>query len=111
MRTKLKVAAAESALTRLLDVLEQELLEATDEEIIQVAHELRMDPHVKLSAAFAGITYPARPRLEDFFDVEQVKRILLDKKLSPGKLPVQRDRKRPASRIAISPTGKNSRKH
>jgi hypothetical protein len=111
MRTKVKLAGAESALTRLLDGLERELLEATDEEIIEAARELRMDPQAKLSAAFAGITYPAKPRLQDFFDVEQVKTILLDNRASAGQLSAHRDHKATRRRTAISPRGKGSRKH
>ncbi len=111
MRTKMKLAAPESALMRLLDSLEQELLEATDEEIMEATRELRMDPRAPLSAAFAGITYPAKPRLQDFFDVEKLKRDLLDKRPSAGELPTQRDRKDTPRCAAISPPDKDPRKH
>lgn len=60
----------ETALTRILDVLECELLDASDDEILAAAKELGMDPTRKDSAAFAGITYPERPQLRDFFDLD-----------------------------------------
>jgi hypothetical protein len=67
MRAKLIVAFPEIALTRILDALERELVEATDEEIMQAAMDLGMNPNMKGSAAFAGLKYPPRARLSDFF--------------------------------------------
>lgn len=46
---------------RLLAALEQELMEATDEEILQAAADLGMNPAMKGSAAFFGVTVSARP--------------------------------------------------
>jgi hypothetical protein len=55
---------------RLLDALVQEAIDASDEEITGAATDLRMDLNQRESAAFAGLTYFARPRLSDFFDVD-----------------------------------------
>jgi len=60
----------ETALLRVLDALTQELIEATDEEILEAATALRMDLAMPQSAAWAGVTYPARWQLEDNFDLE-----------------------------------------
>lgn len=47
---------------RLLAVLEQELTVATDEEILEAASDLGMNPAMKGSAAFFGVTISlARP--------------------------------------------------
>jgi hypothetical protein len=59
-----------AALTRLLDALEMILIESTEEEIMQAATDLGMNPQMKGSAAFAGIKYRTPPRLSDFYDVE-----------------------------------------
>jgi hypothetical protein len=71
MRTKLKRVSAspEARLTRVLDALELELLEASDVEIIAAATDLGMNPQMKGSAVFAGLKYPTRPQLADFFDL------------------------------------------
>lgn len=42
-------------LERLLIALERDLIEATDEEILQAASDLRMNPEMKGSAAFIGL--------------------------------------------------------
>lgn len=55
-------------LERLLAALERELIEATDEEILDAAGDIGMNPLMKGSAAFFGITvarsalWPADPR-------------------------------------------------
>ena len=69
MRAKISIASPEAALTRVLEALEQELIMASDEEILEAAKELGMNPKMKGSAAFLGLKYAATPRLEDFFDV------------------------------------------
>jgi len=51
----------DSALERLLVALEDELLQATDEEVLAAAHELGMNPAMKGSAAFSGVTMLVRP--------------------------------------------------
>ena len=60
-------ASPEAKLTRLLEALERELIAASDEEILAAAIELGMNPKMKGSALFAGLIYPARPQLADFF--------------------------------------------
>jgi len=59
-------------LTRILEAFGQELIDAPDEEIIEAAKNLGMDPHMKGSGAFAGLTFPAKWQLADFFDVEAI---------------------------------------
>jgi hypothetical protein len=80
MRTKVKTIASEVRLTRVLDAFAQELVDASDEEISAAATDLGMDLQ-KWSSAFAGVTYPSRPQLGDFFDLEALQaRLPTDKK-------------------------------
>jgi hypothetical protein len=51
----------DSTLERLLLALEDELLQATDEEVLAAAHELGMNPAMKGSAALFGVTMLVRP--------------------------------------------------
>jgi len=67
MLTKMTVARPEISLSRLLNAFEQELIDATDEEILAAAADLGMNPAMRGSAAFAGLKYPANPRYADFF--------------------------------------------
>lgn len=67
---------------RLLAALERELLEATDEEILEAARDLGMNPAMKGSAAFFGVTV-ARPHYwpddsGDSLDAPNVSRRLKD---------------------------------
>jgi hypothetical protein len=68
-------SSPETALLRVLDALAQELIEASDEEIQEIAQALRMDLTMPESAAWAGVTYFARPRLDEFFDVDPHKKL------------------------------------
>jgi hypothetical protein len=70
MRTSIKLSDAAAALTRLIEALEQELIESSDEEIMQAAKDLGMNPQLQGSAAFAGLKYRARVRLADFYDLD-----------------------------------------
>lgn len=70
MRAKVKKDPSDQMLVRILDAFAQELMEASDAEILEAAQELGMDPQSRMSAAFAGVTYPSRPQLSDFFDIE-----------------------------------------
>jgi hypothetical protein len=80
MRTKVKTITSEMKLTRILDAFAQELVDTSDDEISAAATDLGMDLR-KGSSAFAGVTYPARPQLADFFDVEALQaRLSTDKK-------------------------------
>jgi hypothetical protein len=67
-------------LLRILDGFARELIEAPEEEIREAAQDLGMDPEARMSAAFAGVTYPARPQLSDFFDVG-TKRLTIDRNI------------------------------
>ena len=51
----------DSTLERLLLALEDELLQATDAEVLDAAHELGMNPAMKGSAALFGVTMLVRP--------------------------------------------------
>ena len=53
----------ESAFERLLLLLERELIDATDEEILEAARDLGMNPRMRGSSAFFGVTTPT---LRDF---------------------------------------------
>jgi hypothetical protein len=70
MRAKVKNTSTEATLLRVLDALAQEVIDASDEEILEAARDLGIDLTMKESAAFAGVTYTARPQLSDFFDIE-----------------------------------------
>ena len=68
MRTKVKKESSELALMRILDAFARELVDVSDEEILEAAQALGMDPRTRESAAFAGVIYPARWQPSDFFD-------------------------------------------
>jgi hypothetical protein len=72
MRTNVKAALPEVVLTRILEACGQELIDASDEEIMEAAKDLGMDLQMKGSGAFAGLTFPAKWQLSDFFDVEAI---------------------------------------
>jgi hypothetical protein len=76
MRTQVKAAFPEMVLTRILEAFGQELIDASDEEIMEAAKDLGMSPHMKGSAAFLGLTSPAKLQVSDFFDVEAIKQRL-----------------------------------
>jgi hypothetical protein len=58
----------EVALARIGTEFAEELLAATDEEIMDAARDLGMNPAMKGSAAFAGVKYPISARaLQSFF--------------------------------------------
>jgi hypothetical protein len=65
MRVNVKASAA---LTRLIEAVELELIDSSDEEIRDAARDLGMDLSMKQSAAFSGLNYPAKPQLSDFFE-------------------------------------------
>jgi len=117
MRTKMIRSFPETALERVLEALEHELTEATDEEILEAAHDLGMQPGMKGSAAFLGLRYPGALRAEDFFDVQWMlgmlndpRRIWLASAAQPGRAaapatvePRSGSRKRPAGRKSPRP--------
>ena len=85
----------ETALERILDALEHELLEASDADILEAANDLGMKPQMKGSAAFIGLRTPSvSHRPEDFFDAGWLQQVLTDARpkwlaraASPGKVP------------------------
>jgi hypothetical protein len=64
-----------AALARVLDGLEQELIDASNEEILEAAKDLGMNPMMKGSAAFMGLNHPGTARVDDFFDAEMLTQI------------------------------------
>ncbi|HXB17478.1 MAG TPA: hypothetical protein VNV40_01475 [Steroidobacteraceae bacterium] len=68
----------ETALERILEALERELIEASDADILEAAHDLGMKPEMKGSAAFLGLRYPDMRRPEDYFDRQWMLRVLSD---------------------------------
>jgi hypothetical protein len=109
MRSKVIQVFPETALERILDALEHELIEASDADILEAAHDLGMKPEMKGSAAFLGVRYPGVHRPEDYFDRQWMLRVLNDPRriwlastaLStnpelPGTAPSPESRTRPA---------------
>jgi hypothetical protein len=76
--TKLKLRTPAAALGRILDQLERELIEASDEDILEAARDLGMNPLMKGSAAFLGLRVPPQAHFADFFDSETVRGVLSD---------------------------------
>ena len=68
MRKHLAVSTPEATLGRVLDAFEEELLQASDEEILEAARDLGMNPMMKGSAAFLGLHTPDPAKITDFFD-------------------------------------------
>jgi hypothetical protein len=80
MRIRVKTDPAEQALTRILNAFAQELIGASDAEILEAAKDLGMDPDMKGSAAFLGVIHATPRRLSDFFDAEALQRLLMPPK-------------------------------
>ena len=76
MRTKLTQSTPAAALGRILDQLDRELIEASDEDILEAARDLGMNPMMKGSAAFIGLRVPAMAHFTDFFDSEALRNVL-----------------------------------
>jgi hypothetical protein len=76
MRTKVKTVLPETTLARIVEAFGQELIDTTDEEIMQAAKDLGMNPDMKASAAYLGLTFPARMQAEDFFDGESIRQYI-----------------------------------
>lgn len=107
MRTKVKAASPEVELTRILEAMEQELIDASDEEIMGAATDLGMDPKMRGSAAFAGIKFPAKPQLSDFFEFEVCKNAQVAAESIADSTPGKPKRKaRQVGRFEISTEGK-----
>jgi hypothetical protein len=63
----------EVALNRVLADLAQDLAEASDEEIVQAGEDLGMNVKMKGSAAFIGVKYTMPKRLEDIFELAELR--------------------------------------
>lgn len=106
MRKQLKAVSAEGALARILEALRQELIDASDDEISAAARKLRMNLEMPESAAFAGLTYPARPQLSDFFELEAFRqmRLVEERPDTPAPVPASASASASAPAPARAPT-------
>lgn len=93
MRTKLTLTSPAAALGRILDQLDRELVEASDEDILEAARDLGMNPMMKGSAAFLGLQCFS---LAEFFDSDALKTLLLER--AAQKAAAVEASKRPARR-------------
>jgi hypothetical protein len=84
----MKPTRLEVGFERLLAALERDLLDATDEEILAVAHELGMNPSMKGSIALFGVTFAARLK-------DQTSHSQRPTKTTPGRASAGRSRRRP----------------
>jgi hypothetical protein len=65
-----------TALGRILDQLDRELIDASDEDIMEAARDLGMNPMMKGSAAFLGLQSFS---LAEFFDNDALRSVLLER--------------------------------
>ena len=57
MRSKVTAIHQAAAFERVLEALGKELIDATDDELLEAARDLGMDPSMRGSAAFIGLKY------------------------------------------------------
>ncbi len=76
MWNKLTPTGPAAALGRILDQLDRELIEASDEDLLEAARDLGMNPLMKGSAAFLGLQCFS---LAEFFDSDAVNSFLLER--------------------------------
>ena len=69
MPAKVKSVSPEVVLTRVLEGLEPDLVNATDADVTQAAQDLGMDLSMKGSAAFRGLKPPFKLSVAEFFDL------------------------------------------
>ena len=96
MRTKLTLTTPVAALGRILDQLDRELIEASDEEILEAARDLGMNPMMKGSAAFLGLQCLS---LAEFFDGDVLKNLLLERAAAQKAAAAQSAPKRTVRRL------------
>jgi hypothetical protein len=109
MRTDVKVALPEVVLTRILEAFGQELMDASDEEIMEAAKDLGMDLQMKGSGAYAGVTYSAKWQLADSFDVEAMQQYMAREaaQRSANAVPDSKSKAPRSIRAEISTNGKD----
>jgi len=101
MRTKLTLSTPAAALGRILDQLDRELIEASDEDILDAARDLGMNPMMKGSAAFLGLQFFS---FAEFFDGDALKNLLQDGaalKAAAPQMASKRTARRPKSKRSI----------
>jgi hypothetical protein len=69
VHTKVAAHRVVQGFERILEALAEELIESTDDELLEAAKDLGMDPTMRGSAALLGLTSPATHRPSDFFEV------------------------------------------
>lgn len=74
-----RTRSAESRLERVLAALEQELMEVPEEEILDAARSLGMNPEMKGSVLYAGVRFPSSVTLADAFDLAALRRAWLER--------------------------------
>jgi hypothetical protein len=77
-----RTRSAEATLDRVLTALEQELMKVPEEEILDAARSLGMNPEMKGSVLYAGVRFPSSVTLADAFDLEALRRAWI--KRDPG---------------------------
>ena len=78
MRNKMTRNPPEVALNRVLAGLEKELVEASDDEIVQAAEDLGMNVKMKGSAAFIGVKYTVPKNAAEIFDLADLRRFYVE---------------------------------
>jgi hypothetical protein len=97
MRKNMKRVFPEVALERLLEALEAEIVHASDDDILDAARDLGMNPAMRGSAAFLGLKGPALPRWEEFFgSIEPARLKLLESLKERIRLSAEEPDTRPA---------------
>jgi hypothetical protein len=110
MRKDLKRVFPEVALERLLEALESEILAASDEDILEAARDLGMNPAMRGSAAFLGLKGPALPHWEEFFAACEPERLALLESLRQ-RMRLDTDGKPDTARARVRRDGKDRRDH
>ena len=80
MRSKITTPVQRvAAFERVLEGLAEELIDSTDDELLEAARDLGMDPGMRGSAAFIGLKYPAIRGPSDFFGLPAALPVAADK--------------------------------
>lgn len=84
MRKITTLAKSKDAQLAFERILAQELVAATDEEIVAAARDLGQNPSMKGSAAFIGLKYPSRQALRRDFEAGELHEVLRRALEGPG---------------------------